>query len=216
VRIFMTRVVTVIVVAGVTLAGAAACGLQPSGPGLADRAGTSQYPAVSPPAATPASAIPTVKATFSSAMQAAASFGSPPAAWQMGILAALQTRHQVPGFSASMRSDLLAAGQAAIARYFAPPQAAAEQQALARALAQDASPNVINLGSGVAKVEFARVRIAGPAAVVSARVTIWAKAISRQPRSGPWQATAPVRVVAWTASLHLGKSGQWQVTNLTR
>jgi hypothetical protein len=206
----------VAIVTGVTLAGAAACSLHPSGQGLADRVATGQYPAASPAAAAPASAIPTVKATFSSALRAAASFGSPPAAWQLGILAALQTRHQVPGFSASMRSDLLAAGQAAIARYFAPPQAATEQRALARALAQDANPNVINLGSGVAKVEFAMVRVAGASAVVSARVTIWAKAISRQPRSGPWQATAPVRVVAYTATLHLGKSGQWQVTKLTR
>ena len=213
-RIFMNRVVAVVIVTGVTLAGAAACSLQPSGQGMPG-AGASQYAAISPAAATPASAIPTIKATFSSAMQAAASFGSPPAAWQMGILAALQTRHQVPGFSASMRSDLLAAGKAAIARYFAPPQAATEQQALARALAQDDDPNVINLGSGVAKVTFGMVRVTGFSAVVSARVTIWAKALARQPRGGPWQSTAPVRVVAYTATLHLGGS-QWQVTKLTR
>ena len=214
-RILMTRVVAVLIVTGVTLAGAMACSLQPSGPGLPGSAATSQALAGSA-AATPASAIPTVKATFSSAMRAAAAFGSPPAAWQMGILAALQTRHPVPGFSASMRSDLLAAGSAAIARYFALPQAATEQRALARALAQDANPDVVNLGSGVASMTFDRVRVAGPSAVVSARVTIWAKAISRQPRSGPWQATAPVLVVAYTATLRLGKSGQWQVTRLSR
>ena len=214
-RIFMTRVAAVGIVAGVALAVAAGCSLQPSGQGLASTA-TSQALAASPASPTPAAAIPTVKATFSSAMRAAAAFGSPPAAWQMGILAALQTRHQVPGFSASMRSDLLAAGKAAIARYFAPPQAAAEQQALTRALTQDADPNVINLGSGVAKVEFGMVRVTGAAAVVSARVTIWARAIARQPRSGPWQTTTPVRVVAYTATLHLGPSGQWQVTKLTR
>jgi hypothetical protein len=205
----------VVIVTGMTLAGAAACSLQPSGQSLPGSAGGGQYPAISPAAATPASAIPAVKATFSSAMQAAASFGSPPAAWQMGTLAALQTRHRVPGFSTSMRSDLLAAGNAAIARYFAPPQAATEQQALARALAQDADPNVINLGSGVAKVTFGLVRVTGSSAVVSARVTIWAKAVARQPRSGPWQATGPVRAVAYTATLHLGHSGQWQVTMLT-
>jgi hypothetical protein len=215
VRIFMTRVVAVVAVTGVTLAGAAACSLQPSGQSLTGSAGAGQYPAISAAAAaTPAAAIPTVKATFSSAMQAAVSFGSPPAAWQMGILAALQTRHQMPGFSTAMRSDLLAAGNAAIARYFAPPQAATEQQALARALAQDANPNVINLGSGVARVTFAMVRVTGSSAVVSARVTIWTKAVARQPRSGPWQATAPVRAVAYTATLQLGQSGQWQVTKL--
>jgi hypothetical protein len=213
-RIFMTRVATAVIVAGVTLTAGAACSLQPSGQGPPGSAATSQALAAPPAPATPAAAIPTVKATFSSAMQAAASFGSPPAAWQVGILAALQTRHQVPGFSASMRSDLLAAGKAAITRYFAPPQAAAEEQALARALAQDADPNVINLGSGVAKVDFGLVRVAGASAVVSARVTIWAKAVARQPRSGPWQATAPVRVVAYTATLHLGPAGQWQVTKL--
>lgn len=214
-RIFMTRVAAAVMVAGVTLAGGAACSLQPSGQGSPGSAATSQALAASPAPATPAAAIPTVRATFSSAMQAVASFGSPPAAWQVGILAALQTRHQVPGFSASMRSDLLAAGKAAITRYFAPPQAATEEQALARALAQDANPNVINLGSGVAKVDFGLVRVAGSSAVVSARVTIWAKAVARQPRSGPWQATAPVRVVAYTATLHMGASGQWQVTKLT-
>src|SRR5690348_549291 len=126
-RIFMTRVVAAVIVAGVTLTGGAACSLQPSGQGLPGSAATSQALAGSPPPATPAAVIPTVKATFSSAMRAAASFGSPPAAWQVGILAALRTRHQVPGFSASMRSDLLAAGKAAITRYFAPPQAATEE-----------------------------------------------------------------------------------------
>jgi hypothetical protein len=216
VRIFMTRAVAVVIVTGVTLAGASACSLQPSGGSAPGSPGPGQYLAISPAPQTPASAIPTVKATFSSAMRAAASFGSPPAAWEMGILAALQTRHQVPGFSASMHSDLLAAGKAAIARYFAPPQAATEQRALARALAQDANPNVINLGSGVAKVTFGMVRVTGSSAVVSARVTIWAKALARQPRSGPWQTTAPVRVVAYTATLQLSKSGLWQVTTLTR
>jgi hypothetical protein len=210
-RIFMTRVVAVVVVAGVTLASAAACSLQPSGGRIP---GAGQSLAVAPASAVPASAVPTVKARFSSAVQAAAAFGSPPDAWEMGILSALQTRHPVPGFSASMRSDLLAAGKAAIARYFAPPQAAAERQELARALAQDANPNVINLGSGVAKVTFGTVAVTGSSAVVSARVTIWAKALARQPPSGPWQASAPVWVVAYTATLHLGPSGQWQVTRL--
>ncbi len=214
-RIFMTRAVAAVIVAGVTLTGGAACSFQPSGQGPTGSAATSPALAASPAPATPAAAVPTVKATFSSAMQAAAAFGSPPTAWQVGILAALQTRHQVPGFSASMRSDLRAAGKAAITRYFAPPQAATEEQALGRALAQDANPNVINLGSGVAKVDFGLVRVAGSSAVVSARVTIWAKAVARQPRSGPWQATAPVRVVAYTATLQLGASGQWQVTKLT-
>jgi hypothetical protein len=204
----------VVIVTGVTLACAAACSLQPSGPGASPSAVT-QYLPGSPAPAAPASAVPTVKATFSSAMQAAVSFGSPPDAWQMGIMAALKTGHQVPSFSASMRADLLAAGKAAIARYFAPPQAATEQQALARAMAQDANPNVINLGSGVAKVTFGQISVGASSAVVSALVTIWAKALSRQPRSGPWQTTAPVRVVAFTAALRLAPSGQWQVTQLT-
>lgn len=214
-RIFMTRVAAVVTVTGVTLAGAAACSLQPSGGRMPGNTGASQQLTISPASATPAATIPTVKATFSSAMKAAASFGSPPAAWQMGILAALQTRHPVPGFSASMRADLLAAGKAAITRYFGGPQAATEQQALARAMAQDANPNVINLGSGVAKVMFGSIGVDGSVAVVSAEVTIWAKALARQPRSGPWQSTAPVRVVAYTATLHLSKSGQWQVIKLT-
>jgi hypothetical protein len=210
VRISMTSVASVLIVTGVTLAGVTACGLQPA------QAGSGPRRAIAPATRVPASAVPTVEATFSSAMRAAASLGSPPAAWEMGIVSALQTGQPVPGFSASMRSDLLAAGEAAIARYFAPPQAAAEQQELIGALARDANPNVINLGSGAGKVAFGVVRVDGSTAVVSAQVTIWAKTLARGPRSGPWQAAAPVRVLSCTATLRLSTSGQWQVTRLTR
>lgn len=207
-RISMTHAAWVLIVTGVTLAGVTACGLQPA------RSVPRPRLAVAPATRAPASAVPAVEATFSSAMRAAASLGSPPAAWEMGILSALQARQPVPGFSASMRSDLLAAGKAAIARYFAPPQAATEQQELIGALTRDANQNVLNLGSGVTGVTFGLVRVDGSSALVSARVTMWARTVARGPRSGPWQAAAPVRVLACTATLRLSASGQWQVTRL--
>src|SRR5215469_1511053 len=69
---------------------------------------------------------PAVKTTFSQAIAAAAELGSPTAAYQQTALGAVQSRHPVPAFTSAQRVDLQAAGKAAIARYFAAPQSAAE------------------------------------------------------------------------------------------
>jgi hypothetical protein len=158
--------------------------------------------------------VPTVKATFTAAITAVASFGSPPGAYEMSVMSAIRTRQPIPGYSATMISDLEASGRAAIKEYFGPPQAAAERVALALAMALDSGRLMINLGSGVTNVSFGSVTVDGPVATVIARVTTWRRSVAQLALTGTWMATAPVRVTEYTATLRRGTGGSWQVTRL--
>jgi hypothetical protein len=173
--------------------------------------------AAAPPASSqaPSSTVATVRATFTAAITAVTSFGSPPAGYQMTALSAIAMRQAVPGFSAALVSDLETSGKAAIVRYFGPRQAVAERRALAGAMALDANPRIINLGSGVTRVSFGKVELKGAVATVSAEVTAWRRAEARQPRTGTWLTDASVRVTRYTATLSRSMSGSWQVTGLT-
>jgi hypothetical protein len=203
------------VAVGVAAAGISGCGLEPYGLGAL---GDAAIQATAPPAAasdqTPASAVPTIEATFTAAITAVASFGSPPAAYQVSVQSAIQTRQPVPGYSATMMSDLEASGLASIRQYFGPPQAAAERAALDGAMALDNEPLTINLGSGVTRVSFQGVEVRGSVATASARVTQWSRSIAREPLTGIWLTDAPVRVLRYTATLRHGPGGPWLVTGL--
>ncbi|HTU74789.1 MAG TPA: hypothetical protein VMG38_14840 [Trebonia sp.] len=173
-----------------------------------------QRTTLTPSSPAPSSTVDTVKATFTAAITAVTSFGSPPAAYGMTVLSAIATRQAVPGFSATLVSDLETSGKAAIARYFGPRQAAAERKALASAMAFDAGPRVINLGSGVTRVSFGKVELEGALATVSAEVTAWRRSEARQPRTGSWLTDASVRVTRYAATLSRSMGGSWQVTRL--
>jgi hypothetical protein len=159
--------------------------------------------------------VATVKATFTAAVTAVASFGSPPAGYRMTILSAIQMRQEIPGFSATLVSDLETSGKAAIVRYFGPGQAPAERRALARAMAYDADPRIINLGSGVTRISFGKVEAAGAIATVSAEVRSWSKAAARQRVTGIWLTAATMSNTSYTATLSRSLGGSWQVTRLT-
>ena len=205
-------IVTCVVIGTVALTGICGCTI--------DLVGLGPQPssqATTPPASSqaPSSAVDSVKATFTVAITAADSFGSPPAGYRMTVLSAIAMRQAVPGFSPTLVSDLETSGKAAIARYFGPRQAAAERKALASAMAFDANPRIINLGSGVTRISFGPVELAGSAATVSAVVTAWQRAEARQSPAGTWLADASVRVTRYTATLSRSMSGSWQVTGLT-
>ena len=104
---------------------------------------------------------------------------------------------------------------AAISRYFSSGQASVEQAHLDDGMALDADPNIINLGSGVSRVKFLHVVVAGGQATVEADVTVWAKSEARQTSTGPWLTADPVNIVDDKATLALSHSGTWQVTSLT-
>jgi len=209
--------IIVAIVTTVTAIGVTGCGLEPAG--FAALAGPdSSQAAVAASAAAgnqAASAAPTVKTTFTAAISAVTSFGSPPGAYEMSVMSAIRTRQPIPGYSATMISDLEASGRAAIREYFGPPQAAAEQRALAGAMAPDATPRVINLGSGVEKVSFASVTISGPVATVIARVTTWHRSVARGPAGDNWRTQELVRVLQYTATLRHSTGGSWQVAALS-
>jgi hypothetical protein len=84
-------------------------------------------------------------------------------------------------------------------------------------MTMDASPHVINLGSGVEKVSFASVTVNGPVATVIAQVTTWRRSVARQSLRGIliWLTNAPVRVVRDTATLRRTPGGSWQIVALT-
>jgi hypothetical protein len=186
------------------------CAIRPSGPARRDSAqGTA---ATSSQAPTPAAA--TVRATFTAAITAVASFGSPPPGYRMTVLSAIQMGQAIPGFSATLVSDLETSGKAAIMRYFGTRQATAERRALAGAMAFDAAPRTINLGSGVTRISFGMVEVAGTVATVSAEVTSWSRA-ARQRLTGLWQTGASGRVTRYTATLSPSLGGSWQITRLT-
>jgi hypothetical protein len=159
--------------------------------------------------------VAAVKGTFTAAITAVTSFGSPPAGYRMTVLSAIQMRQAVPGFSATLVIDLETSGKAAILSYFAPRQAAAERTALARAMALDANPDIINLGSGVTWVSLRSVQVEGAVATVSAKVSSWSMAATRKPVTGTWLTHASARVSRCTATLSRGLGGSWQVTRLT-
>jgi hypothetical protein len=163
----------------------------------------------------PATAVATVRATFTAAITAVTSFGAPPAAYRMTVLSAIGMRQSVPGFSAALASDLRASGTAAIARYFGPPQAMAERRELTRAMALDAGSGTINLGSGLTRLSFAAVHVQGDTATVSAVATAWSRSEARQPVTGSWLAAARVRVTGYTATLARSLGGSWRITGLT-
>jgi hypothetical protein len=210
-----TTVATVAIGASV-ITGTCGCTISLSGPGV-----RSSGPGAAPTASVAstggsqplASAVATVKATFTAAITAVASFGSPPAAYQMTVLSAMAMRQAIPSFSAALVSDLETSGKAAITRYFGPRQAVAERSVLASAMAQDDNPHVINLGSGVTRVSFGKVAVAGAAATVSARVTSWSKTAARA--SGSWLTGASARATQYIAALRLTLGGSWQVMRLT-
>jgi hypothetical protein len=133
----------------------------------------------------------------------------------MTVLSAIQMRQAVPGFSAALVSDLQTSGRAAIVRYFGSRQAAAERRALAIAMAYDANPRIINLGSGVTRISLRNVEVAGAVATVSAVVASWSKAAARRRATGTWLTSASVRVTRYTATLGRGLGGSWRVTRLT-
>jgi hypothetical protein len=191
---------------------ACGCAIRPSGPG---RRATGHGAAPATTAQVPSSAVATVKATFTAAVTAVASFGSPPAGYRMTIVSAIAMRQAVPGFSAILASDLETSGKAAILRYFGPMQAPAERRALASAMAYDADPRIINLGSGVTRISFGRVAAAGSVATVSAEVTSWSKAAARQRATGTWLTDATMRDTRYIATLSRDLGGSWQVTRLT-
>jgi hypothetical protein len=187
------------------------CAIRPSGPARpASAQGTAA--ATSSQASTPAAA--TVRATFTAAIAAVASFGSPPPGYRMTVLSAIQMGQAIPGFSATLVSDLETSGKAAIMRYFGTRQATAERRALASAIAFDAAPRTINLGSGVTRISFGMVEVAGTVATVSAEVTSWSRA-ARQRLTGLWQTGASGRVTRYTATLSPSLGGSWRITRLT-
>jgi hypothetical protein len=157
---------------------------------------------------------PALKTTFSQAIEAAAELGSPTAAYQQTALGAVQSRHPVPAFTSTQRIDLQAAGKAAIARYFAAPQSTAEQTLLAKAMALDANPNVINLGSGISKLDFRAVTVTASQATVVADVTTWAKSAARLNPLARWVLASPVSRARYTATLRLSPDGTWRITSL--
>jgi len=183
--------------------------------GLSQQASSQATAAPTASSRAPSSVVASVKATFTAAITAVDSFGSPPAGYRMTVLSAIAMRQAVPGFSATLLSDLETSGNAAIAAYFGPPQAAAERKALASAMALEASPRIINLGSGVTRISFGQVELEGSVATVSAKVTAWRRAEARQPTAGTWLADASVRVTRYTATLSRGLGGSWLVTRLT-
>lgn len=213
VRQRLTVGVVMAVAATVTAIGVAGCGLEPAGFAALAKPDSSQ--AASAAGNQAASAAPTVKATFTAAIAAVTSFGSPPGAYEMSVMSAIRTRQAVPGYTATMISDLEASGRAAIRQYFGPPQAAAEQTALASAMALDASARVINLGSGAEKVSVGSVTINGPVATVIARVTTWRRSVARVPVGDSWRTQELVRVLQYTATLRHRTGGSWQVTALS-
>ena len=175
-------------------------------------------PSVRPPAMatiSPTAAAPAVRATFSQAVEAVAGVGSPTSAYQQTALAAVQSRHPVPAFTSAQRTDLQAAGKAAIARYFASPQSTAELTALAKAMALDATPNLINLGSGISKIDFRIVTVTPSQATVVADVTAWAKSAARGNPLARWVLASPVSQVRYTATLRPTPDGTWRITSLT-
>ncbi|HEY6788315.1 MAG TPA: hypothetical protein VI365_13500, partial [Trebonia sp.] len=123
------------------IAALSGCGIRPSGPAVTARARVSTVASSAPlAAAVPVELLSAVEATFTAAIEAVQSFGSPPPAYQLSVQSAISMRQPVPGFSPTLRSDLLSAGQAAILRYFGQPQAAAERRILATAVSADVSP----------------------------------------------------------------------------
>lgn len=156
-----------------------------------------------------------VEAAFRNAVQADQSFGSPSAAYQASVMAAIHVHRQAFAVPAAERSQLLASGTAAIARYFSSALASVEQVHLSDGMALDSDPTIVNLGSGVSKVTYLHVAVAGARATVEADVTVWAKSEARQTSAGPWLMTDPVNVVDDKAILARSPSGTWQVTSLT-
>jgi hypothetical protein len=199
------------------------CGIRPSGPADVAVAARAQAPAATPSAALaaamPAESLSAVEATFAAAIEAVESFGSPPPAYQLSVQSAVSMRQPVPGFSQTLRSDLLSAGQAAILRYFGQPQAAVERRILAIAVAADVSPRNfseqgIDLGTGVSRVAFEAEHVTAGAAVIGASVAAWSLSMTRKP-GGQWQKLATVRVLRYTAAMRRAPTGQWQVVGLT-
>ena len=87
-----------------------------------------------------------VEAAFRQAVQADQSFGSPSMAYQASVMAAIHAHRQALVVPPVEQSRLLAAGMAAIARYFSWGQTSVEQAHLNDAIAADSDPNSINLG----------------------------------------------------------------------
>jgi hypothetical protein len=204
-------------------AGLSGCGIRPSGPADAAITARAQAPVVassaSLAAAVPAESPAAAEATFTSAIEAVESFGSPPPAYQLSVQSAITMRRPVPGFSQTLRSDLLAAGQAAIRRYFGQPQAAVERRILAIVVAEDVSAqdfgeHGIDLGSGVSRVTFDAVHITAGRAIIDATAAAWSLSMTRQP-GGRWQTRALVRVLRYVATMRRAAGGQWQVVSLT-
>jgi hypothetical protein len=159
--------------------------------------------------------VTAVEAAFRHAVQADQAFGTPSAAYQASVLAAIRARRQAFGVPAAEQSLILAAGMAAISRYFSSAQASVEQVHLNDGMALDSDPNIINLGSGVSQVKFLHVAVSGAQATVEADVTVWARSEARQISTGPWLITDPVNILDDKATLALSPSGFWQVTSLT-
>lgn len=162
-----------------------------------------------------ASQVPAVEAAFSQAIEVDESYGSPSAAYQNGAMSAIHAGRQAFAVPAAEQSQLLASGKAAIAKYFGSQQASVELKSLNAGLALDSTPGIINLGSGVSKVKFLHVAVAGSQATIEADVTVWAKSEVQQVSTGPWLLADPVNVVDDTATLALDPSGIWQVTSLS-
>ena len=207
-----------IVVSITAVAALSGCSIRPSGPADAAAVVRAQAPSAatsaSLAAAVPAESLSTVEATFMTAIEAVESFGSPPPAYQLSVQSAISMRQPIPRFSQTLRSDLLSAGQAAIARYFGGPQAAAERRILAIAVAEDISAQVIDLGSGASRVTVEAAHVTAGRAVIDATVAAWSLSMTRQP-DGRWQELAPARVLRYMAVMRHADGGQWHVVGLT-
>jgi hypothetical protein len=142
------------------------------------------------------------------------SFGSPPPDYGLSVQSAISLGRPAPGYSQTLRIDLLASGQAAIARYFGEPQATTERQSLATAVAQGFSSQNINLGTGASKVTFDAARVTSGVAVIDASVSVWSRSMTRKPGGG-WQTQSSVRMLRYAAIVRHAGGGQWLVVSLT-
>ncbi len=155
-----------------------------------------------------------VKSTFSAAMQAAQSAGSPSGGYVTASLSGMRSHAAMHAVPAAARTQLLTAGRRELARYFSPELVSREEVGLNHMLLMDASADQVNLGSGVTKVVFRSVAVAGRSASIEADVTVWAKSYTRQSNQGPWIYSDPVNTLAYVATMTRASDGSWQVSSL--
>lgn len=160
------------------------------------------------------SQIALVKSTFTAAMRAAQSAGSPSDAYVKASVSAIHAHAATHPVPATDRARLLTSGQQQLSRYFPPKLLSRVEVGLNNMLKMDSSANQVNLGAGVSKIVFRSVTVAGRSASIEADVTAWAKSYIRQSSKGSWQYTDPVGTMRYTATMTLTSDGRWQVASL--